>query len=236
MCTGRVDMAFVLRALSKGAAGALIIGCHINECNYATQGNLYALSMVSLCKQLLLQISVNPERLRMELISGGEAPRFAEMVNSFIETVRRLGPLGAAEKIDKAELTCRLEALTKLVPYIKIQKRDKLQARFRTREEYDTLYSSDEIHRLLHEVTSYYINPDTCQACSICAKRCPVGAISGGKDLVHIIDQEKCIKCGCCFQVCPARFGAVTKLTGEPVPPPISEDKRAIVRAKKKAG
>ena len=70
----------------------------------------------------------------------------------------------------------------------------------------------------------------------ICARRCPVGAIRGGKDLIHIIDQEKCIKCGQCFQVCPARFGAVAKLSGEPAPPPIPEEKRIIVRAKKKAG
>ena len=235
MCTGRIDLAFVLRALSKGAAGVLIVGCRINECNYTTQGNFYALSMVSLCKQLLLQIGLNPERIRIELISGGEANRFAEIVNDFIETLRGLGSLGASEKIDKAELESRLEAVTKLVPYIKIQEREKLQVKLQSKEEYQSLYSSDEIQQLLHEPISYYIDPDKCQACMICAKRCPVGAISGGKGLVHIIDQEKCIKCGNCFQVCPPRFSAVTKLSGQPVPPPIPEDKRAIVRTKKKA-
>jgi NADH-quinone oxidoreductase subunit F len=65
---------------------------------------------------------------------------------------------------------------------------------------------------------SYYIKPEKCQACLVCARNCPVDAISGGKNLVHVIDQEKCTKCGTCFEVCPPRFGAVVKLSGEPVP------------------
>jgi NADH-quinone oxidoreductase subunit F len=67
-----------------------------------------------------------------------------------------------------------------------------------------------------------------------CAKRCPVEAIVGGKNLIHIIDQEKCIKCGTCLEVCPPKFRAVTEITGAPVPPPIPEEKRTIVRKSKK--
>jgi NADH:ubiquinone oxidoreductase subunit F (NADH-binding)/(2Fe-2S) ferredoxin len=80
---------------------------------------------------------------------------------------------------------------------------------------------------------SYYIDPAKCQACMICARECPVQAIDGGKDMIHIIDQEKCTKCGTCFDVCPDRFGAVTKLSGVPVPEPLSEGERAVKRAKK---
>ena len=61
-------------------------------------------------------------------------------------------------------------------------------------------------------------------------------AIAGGKNLIHVIDQDKCIRCGTCFEACPPRFGAVQKLSGEPVPPPIAEEKRLIVRKKKKKG
>ena len=53
------------------------------------------------------------------------------------------------------------------------------------------------------ELISYYIDPDTCQACMICLRKCPVEAIVGGKNRIHVIDQEKCIKCGTCFEVCP---------------------------------
>ncbi len=83
------------------------------------------------------------------------------------------------------------------------------------------------------QLISYYIDPDTCQACMICLRKCPVEAIVGGKNRIHIIDQEKCIKCGTCFEVCPPRFGAVKKISGEPVPPPIPEEARTIARKSK---
>ena len=68
----------------------------------------------------------------------------------------------------------------------------------------------------------------------ICLKRCPVDAIDGGKNLIHIVKQDDCIRCGTCFDVCPPKFGAVDKIDGEDVPDPIPEEKRTIVR--KKAG
>jgi NADH-quinone oxidoreductase subunit F len=64
----------------------------------------------------------------------------------------------------------------------------------------------------------YYIQPEKCQACMLCLRACPTEAINGGKNLVHWINQEKCIRCGACFEICPPHFGAVTKLSGEPVP------------------
>jgi NADH-quinone oxidoreductase subunit F len=82
-------------------------------------------------------------------------------------------------------------------------------------------------------LTSYYIEPEKCQACMICFRQCPVGAISGGKNQIHVIDQEKCTKCGTCFEACPPRFGAVKKISGEPVPSPIPEEARMIARKSK---
>lgn len=57
---------------------------------------------------------------------------------------------------------------------------------------------------------TYQINPDLCRKCSLCARNCPVGAISGepGKTAYHI-DTTKCIKCGSCMTSC--RFGAVSR-------------------------
>jgi ferredoxin len=61
----------------------------------------------------------------------------------------------------------------------------------------------------------YYILPDKCMACGICARECPAEAIVGAKKMVHVIDQEKCVKCGTCLDVCPPRFSAITKVSGQ---------------------
>ncbi|HME45015.1 MAG TPA: NADH-ubiquinone oxidoreductase-F iron-sulfur binding region domain-containing protein [Syntrophorhabdales bacterium] len=83
------------------------------------------------------------------------------------------------------------------------------------------------------ELIAFYIDPAKCNACTTCARKCPSDAIIGGKNLIHIIDQEKCTKCGTCFEVCPPKFRAVTKISGVPVPPPVPEEARTIVRESK---
>ncbi len=83
------------------------------------------------------------------------------------------------------------------------------------------------------ELTSYYIDPSKCQACMICLRECPVQAIVGGKNQIHVVEQDKCTKCGTCFEVCPPRFSAVTRISGEPVPPAPPPKERVLVREKK---
>lgn len=84
------------------------------------------------------------------------------------------------------------------------------------------------------ELIAYTIDPTRCKACMICARKCPADAIDGGKNIIHMVDQDKCTKCGTCYEVCPPRFGAVTRISGEPLPDPIPEEERIIRKKKKK--
>jgi F420-non-reducing hydrogenase iron-sulfur subunit len=234
MCSGRVDLKFILRAFSNGVDGVFIGGCRLGECNYVTHGNYHALNMALLCKKIMEHIGLNSERLKIAFMSSADGVRFVKKVNELSNKVKELGPLGKNEGLDQNELKARLEEVAKLVPYIKLIKKEKLESPLENEEEYDGFFTNDEIDELFREVPSYYIDPEKCKACMTCLRRCPAEAIIGGKNQIHVIDQDRCIKCGTCFEACPPKFGAVTKISGEPVPPPIPEEERTIVRKSKK--
>ncbi len=152
MCSGRVDLAFILRAFSNGTDGVFMGGCWPGECHYITEGNYLSLSMMHLCKKLLAQIGVNPERLRLEWVSASQGTRFAAVMNDFSKKLEELGPLGTGQGIDGNGLKLKLEAVKGLVPYIKLVERERLRVRFDTEEEYNEFFSSDEVNRIFHEL------------------------------------------------------------------------------------
>lgn len=83
-------------------------------------------------------------------------------------------------------------------------------------------------------LTAYYILPDKCdRACEHCVLTCPTEAIAGGAGKVKHIDQEKCVNCGTCMDVCPPEYNAVVKLSPISALPP--EDFAAKERAVEKA-
>ena len=152
MCSGRVDMAFVLRAFSNGMDGVFIGGCHLNECHYITDGNYHALSMVSICKIVLAHLKLNPERLRLESMSAGEGIRFAEVMNDFSRKLRAIGPIGTGEGMDASVLKFKLEAAAKLVPFIRLVERERLRVPVKSEEEYKRFFASDRAARLVDEL------------------------------------------------------------------------------------
>jgi F420-non-reducing hydrogenase iron-sulfur subunit len=91
MCSGMVHPNLVVDALTKGADGVLICGCHIGDCHYL-EGNVKAENRKEAIELLLEDFGIEPERFRLEWVSASEGPRFAEVIRDMTETVRALGP------------------------------------------------------------------------------------------------------------------------------------------------
>ncbi len=92
MCSGRIEPTFVFQAFAQGADGVMIAGCHPGDCHY-NSGNYKAMRRVMLLRNMLPQLGVEPERLRLEWISASEAAKFQSAVNGFIDEVTELGSL-----------------------------------------------------------------------------------------------------------------------------------------------
>jgi len=91
MCSGRVEPEFVVKALSSGADGVLVLGCHIGDCHYM-YGNHRTKKRMAILEKILGYLGIDPRRMRLEWISAAEGARFAEVVTEFTEEMRRLGP------------------------------------------------------------------------------------------------------------------------------------------------
>ncbi len=152
MCTGRVDLAFMLRAFSNGKDGVFVGGCWPGECHYITEGNYLAFSMMHLGRKLLSLIGLDPLRLRLEWISAAEGSRYAEVMNDFSQTVKSLGPLGEGEGIATNDLAFRLKTLQSMIPYIKLVDVERLRVRAKNAEAVEAFYNSEQFDTLFREL------------------------------------------------------------------------------------
>jgi F420-non-reducing hydrogenase iron-sulfur subunit len=91
MCSGMVHPNLVIEALTKGADGVLICGCHIGDCHYL-EGNVKAENRKEAIELMLEDFGLEPERFSLEWVSASEGPRFAEIVRKMTESVQALGP------------------------------------------------------------------------------------------------------------------------------------------------
>jgi F420-non-reducing hydrogenase iron-sulfur subunit len=106
MCSGRVDPTFILKAFQLGADGVIVMGCHLGDCHYQ-EGNFKTIRRIPFLQRLVGEFGIDRRRLRLEWVSASEGDRFAEVVNSFTEEVRQLGPLRLPVHADLKRGTAR---------------------------------------------------------------------------------------------------------------------------------
>jgi F420-non-reducing hydrogenase iron-sulfur subunit len=91
MCSGMVHPNLVIEALTRGADGVLICGCHLGDCHYI-EGNVATENRRDAIDLMLEDFGIEPERFRLEWVSASEGPRFARVVKEMSDSVRELGP------------------------------------------------------------------------------------------------------------------------------------------------
>jgi coenzyme F420-reducing hydrogenase delta subunit len=90
-CTGKLEMEHILAAFEKGIDGVLVAGCLEGGCHFI-EGNLRAKNRIAHIRDLLNDVGVGSERLKMVNLSAAMAPTFVERVREMVETVTKLGP------------------------------------------------------------------------------------------------------------------------------------------------
>ena len=91
MCSGMVHPDFIIEALTKGADGVIMCGCHHGDCHYQN-GNIVARNRAEGMAVMLDDLGIERDRYRLEWISASEGGRFAQVMKDFTERVRALGP------------------------------------------------------------------------------------------------------------------------------------------------
>ena len=91
MCSGMIHPNLVIDALTKGADGVIICGCHIGDCHYIS-GNERAKQRAEAIDLMLEDYGLEPERFRLEWISASEGPKFAQVMKEITKAVKSVGP------------------------------------------------------------------------------------------------------------------------------------------------
>lgn len=111
MCTGQLDVRYVLEAFLLGADAVLVVGCKLGECHYF-DGNYQAKLKVDAARSMLRRAGIEPERLRMEFLSSAEGGKFAEAVRKFVEKINSLGPSPVLDEKRKKRLQSSIRAIS----------------------------------------------------------------------------------------------------------------------------
>lgn len=91
MCSSMIHLNLVIDALTKGADGVIICGCHIGDCHYE-DGNEKTQKRAEAITIMLEDFGLEEERFRLEWVSASEGPKFAQVMKEFTEQIKKLGP------------------------------------------------------------------------------------------------------------------------------------------------
>ncbi len=91
MCSSMVHPNLVIDALTNGADGVIICGCHPGDCHYI-EGNLTAEKRAEAIILMLEDFGLEEERFRLEWVSASEGPKFAQVMKEMVDTVKEVGP------------------------------------------------------------------------------------------------------------------------------------------------
>ena len=112
MCSGRVDPTFVTKALSLGADGVLIAGCHPGECHYLEQ-NYKTMRRFHMMRHTLKAMGVEEDRVQLVWASAAEGQQLADAIDKMVAEIKELGPLGWSDNWE--ENGERIKALEDIV-------------------------------------------------------------------------------------------------------------------------
>ena len=90
-CTGKIEVNYLLAAFERGVDGVIVAGCLEGGCHFV-EGNLCAKRRVNYTRDMLEEIGIEKERLRMVNISAAMARPLADTITDMVETIRKLGP------------------------------------------------------------------------------------------------------------------------------------------------
>ncbi len=103
MCTAMLDPSLVFESLFLGADGVIIMGCYENDCHYDT-GFIKAEKRHKSIEEILIKTGINKERIKIESVAAGEGEKFAKVVTTFINKIKKLGPIRLNEYLNKSHI------------------------------------------------------------------------------------------------------------------------------------
>jgi F420-non-reducing hydrogenase iron-sulfur subunit len=108
MCSGRMDPALAVQLLREGMDGVIVLGCHLGDCHYI-EGNFFAEIKMHWAFELLKRTELSDSRLLLDWVSASEGQRFGQLMTSFVNRIKALGP-NPINSPDKQEMRDQLDA------------------------------------------------------------------------------------------------------------------------------